>query len=184
MKTIGLIGGMSWESTALYYRLINQGVQQALGALHSARIVLYSLDFAVIAHLQKKGDWDGAAAILAQAAQALESGGADFLLLCTNTMHKVAAAIQAAVQIPLIHIADATAEELQAQSIRRVALLGTAFTPRTSWKSTPNWAIFWMALPMGWNRPVSQMAKVTANEARNWMRSMQNRATTIMNTVS
>ena len=128
MRTIGLIGGMSWESTTLYYRLINQGVQQALGGLHSARIILYSVDFAPIEQLQQEGDWAGAAALLAQAAQALQAGGADFLLLCTNTMHRVAREIQEAVQIPLIHIADATAEDLQAHSIQRVALLGTAFT--------------------------------------------------------
>lgn len=112
MKTIGLIGGMSWESTALYYNLINTGVQQARGGLHSARIILYSVDFAPIEHLQKEGDWRGAAAILTQAAQSLEAGGADFLLLCTNTMHKVAGEIRSAASIPFVHIADATAEAL------------------------------------------------------------------------
>lgn len=128
MKTLGLIGGMSWESTALYYRLINNGVQQALGGLHSARIILYSVDFAPIEQLQKKGDWSGAAAILVQAAQSLEAGGADFLLLCTNTMHKVADEIRSAVGIPFVHIAEAAAEALQARAIRSVGLLGTAFT--------------------------------------------------------
>ena len=128
MKTIGLIGGMSWESTALYYRLINNGVQQALGGLHSAQIILYSVDFAPIEKLQRGGTWGRAAAILAQAAQTLQAGGADFLLLCTNTMHKVADEISSAVDIPFVHLADATAEELQAESTQRAALLGTAFT--------------------------------------------------------
>ena len=128
MKTIGLLGGMSWESTVLYYRLINRGVQQALGGLHSAKIVLCSVDFAPLEELQRAEDWDSAAGLLAEAALSVQAGGADCLLLCTNTMHKVADAIQRAVQIPFLHIADATAETLQACSIQRVALLGTAFT--------------------------------------------------------
>jgi len=128
MKTIGLIGGMSWESTASYYRLVNEGVQQALGGLHSAQILLDSVDFAPIERMQADGDWDGAGALLAHAARALEAGGADFLLVCTNTMHKVAPAIEAAVQLPLLHIADPTAEAIKRAGYARIGLLGTRFT--------------------------------------------------------
>ena len=128
MKTIGLLGGMSWESTASYYRLINEGVKRALGGLHSARIVLYSVDFGPIEALQHAGDWAATAEILARAARRVEAGGADFLLLCTNTMHKVAPEIEAAIDIPLVHIADATAGVLRHRGIGRVGLLGTAFT--------------------------------------------------------
>jgi len=128
MKTIGLLGGMSWESTASYYRLINEGVKRALGGLHSARIVLYSVDFGPIEALQHAGDWAATAEILARAARRVEAGGADFLLLCTNTMHKVAPDIEAAIEIPLVHIADATAGVLRRRGIGRVGLLGTAFT--------------------------------------------------------
>ncbi|MGM0632177.1 MAG: aspartate/glutamate racemase family protein [Pseudomonadota bacterium] len=128
MKTIGLIGGMSWESTQTYYRLINQKVREQLGGLHSARLVLYSVDFAEIEALQHQGDWDATAKILASAAQAVESAGAEFLVLCTNTMHKVAADIEQAVPVPLLHIADATASVLQQEKITRVGLLGTRFT--------------------------------------------------------
>jgi len=128
MKTIGLIGGMSWESTSLYYREINQGVKQALGGLHSAKICLYSVDFHDIEQLQHQGKWAETAVILAQAAQAVEAGGADLFLICTNTMHKVAAEVQTAVNIPMVHIADATAKHLLADGIRKVGLLGTAFT--------------------------------------------------------
>jgi aspartate racemase len=128
MKTIGLLGGMSWESTVDYYRMINEGVKQELGGLHSAQIILHSVDFEPIEKLQHQGDWDGTAKILAQAAQSVERAGADFLLICTNTMHKVAPQVQAAVDIPLLHIADATAKELQAAGVQRVGLLGTAFT--------------------------------------------------------
>lgn len=128
MKTIGLIGGMSWESTASYYRLINEQVQQRLGGLHSARILLYSLDFAPIERMQAEGDWDGAGMVLAHAARALEAGGADFLLICANTMHKVAPAIEAAVHLPLLHIADPTAEAVTRAGYARVGLLGTRFT--------------------------------------------------------
>jgi len=128
MKTIGLIAGMSWESSQLYYRLINQGVQQRLGGLHSAQMLIYSVDFAPIEQLQHCGDWDGAAAVLVDAARRLEAGGADFFLIGTNTMHRVADAVAAAVDIPLLHIADATARVLAAQGVRRVGLLGTAFT--------------------------------------------------------
>lgn len=128
MKTIGLLGGMSWESTASYYKEINEGVKAVLGGLHSAKICLYSVDFAEIEKLQHEGRWDETAQILSQAAQSIESGGADYLLICTNTMHKVAVEIQSSISIPLIHIADATAETLVAKGITRVGLLGTKFT--------------------------------------------------------
>jgi aspartate racemase len=128
MKTLGLIGGMSWESTIPYYREINQTVKQVLGELHSAKVIIFSVDFHEIEILQRSGDWDSAGRILADAAQALERAGADMLVLCTNTMHKVAPAIEAAVDIPLFHIADPTAEEIKAHGYQRVALLGTRFT--------------------------------------------------------
>jgi aspartate racemase len=128
MKTIGLIAGMSWESSQLYYRLINQGVRRRLGGLHSAQILMYSVDFAPIEKLQHLGDWDGAAAILADAARRLEAGGADFFLIGTNTMHRVATTVAQAVEIPLLHIADATARALIEQQVYRAGLLGTAFT--------------------------------------------------------
>ncbi|WP_281649251.1 aspartate/glutamate racemase family protein [Parendozoicomonas sp. Alg238-R29] len=128
MKTIGLLGGMSWESTASYYKEINEGVKEILGGLHSAKICLYSVDFAEIEKLQHEGRWDETARILSQAAQSIESGGADFILICTNTMHKVADNIQSSISIPVIHIADATAEILVTDGIKRVGLLGTKFT--------------------------------------------------------
>jgi aspartate racemase len=128
MKTIGLIGGMSWESTSLYYSAINKEIKSALGGLHSAKICLYSVDFHEIEQLQHQGKWAETADILAKAAQAVEAGGADVFLICTNTMHKVAAEVQAAVNIPMIHIADATAKGLLAGGITKVGLLGTAFT--------------------------------------------------------
>ena len=128
MNTIGLLGGMSWESTIPYYRQINQRIKQQLGGLHSAKIILYSVDFAQIEALQRSGDWDKAGELLADAALKLQAAGADCLVLCTNTMHKVAAAIEAAVAIPLLHIADATAEAIQAAGFHKVALLGTRFT--------------------------------------------------------
>lgn len=128
MKTIGLIGGMSWESTQTYYRLINQKVRKQLGGLHSARLVLYSVDFAEIEALQHQGDWDATAEILSSAARSVESAGADFLIICTNTMHKVAPQIEEAVSIPLLHIADATANALQQDGVTSVGLLGTRFT--------------------------------------------------------
>jgi len=128
MKTVGIIGGMSWESSLLYYRLINQGVQKRLGGLHSATLLMYSVDFAPIEDLQHRGDWDAAASILIEAARSLEAGGADFFLIATNTMHLVADAVESAVNIPLLHIADATAELLLSDNLRRVGLLGTAFT--------------------------------------------------------
>ncbi|WNC67579.1 aspartate/glutamate racemase family protein [Thalassotalea nanhaiensis] len=128
MKTIGLLGGMSWESSAGYYRMINEGVKEALGGLHSAKIAMYSVDFAPIEKLQHRGDWQGTAEILIKAATNVESAGADVLLICTNTMHKVAAQVEAAINIPLLHIADATAEVLVQQNIKTVGLIGTAFT--------------------------------------------------------
>lgn len=128
MKTIGLIGGMSWESTQTYYRLINQHVKEQLGGLHSARLVLYSVDFAEIEALQHKGDWGATAEILQSAAQSVEKAGADFIVLCTNTMHKVAPQLEEAVLAPLLHIADATASALLADGIKCVGLLGTRFT--------------------------------------------------------
>lgn len=128
MKTIGLLGGMSWESSAEYYRAINEGVRAALGNLHSAVIVMYSVDFAPIEKLQHAGDWDSTGRILAQAATRIELAGADCLLLCTNTMHKVAPQIEQAIAIPLLHIADATAEVLLNQGVSTVGLLGTGFT--------------------------------------------------------
>ena len=128
MKTIGLLGGMSWESTVSYYRAINSGIKDQLGGFHSAKLALYSVDFAEIETLQSQGDWQQAGVILAQAAQAVEAAGADFFLIGTNTMHKVAAQAEAAVSIPLLHIADATAAQLKADGVERVGLLGTRFT--------------------------------------------------------
>ena len=128
MKTIGLLGGMSWESTAGYYRVINEGVKKSLGGLHSAKIVLYSVDFDPIEQLQHKGDWEGTANILSEAALRVQAAGADFLLICTNTMHKVAPNIEKAIRIPILHIADATAEVLVGKGIKTAGLLGTAFT--------------------------------------------------------
>lgn len=128
MKTIGLLGGMSWESTAGYYRIINQTVRRRLGGLHSARIAMVSVDFAPLEAQQREGDWAGAADVLAQAARGIEAAGADFFLICTNTMHKVADEVAAAVDIPLLHIADATAAELTAHGVQTVGLLGTGFT--------------------------------------------------------
>ena len=128
MKTIGLLGGMSWESTLDYYRALNEGVRDALGGLHSAQIAMVSVDFAPIERLQHAGDWQGTAEVLVDAASRVAAAGADFLLLCTNTMHRVAPEIEAAVEIPLLHIADATAEVLVDERIRTVGLLGTAFT--------------------------------------------------------
>jgi len=128
LKTIGLIGGMSWESTVPYYRQINETIKQKLGGLHSARLVLYSVDFHEVERLQHAGDWDAAGALMADAARSLQAAGADFIVLCTNTMHKVATAIEAAVRIPLFHIADPTAEEIKRAGYTKVGLLGTRFT--------------------------------------------------------
>ncbi len=128
MKTIGLLGGMSWESTVSYYQIINRIVKQRLGGLHSAKCLLYSVDFAEIEVCQAKGRWDDAAAILVEAARSLERGGADFLLICTNTMHKVAPEVAAGVSIPLLHLAEVTADALLRQGIVKAALLGTRYT--------------------------------------------------------
>jgi len=128
VKVIGLLGGMSWESTALYYRILNQQVKQRLGGLHSAELVLYSVDFQRIEQLQAAGDWQQAGEILAEAARNLERAGAQFIVLCTNTMHKVAAQISAATGIPLLHIADATGRRIQQAGVRKVGLLATRFT--------------------------------------------------------
>ena len=128
MKTIGLIGGMSWESSSEYYRIINQTVRHRLGGQHSAKSLMYSVDFHEIERLQREGRWDDAAEVMIDSAQKLQRGGADFIVLCTNTMHKLAPAIVTNVTIPLVHIADATAERIQAAGLRRIALLGTRFT--------------------------------------------------------
>ncbi len=128
MKTIGLIGGMSWESTVPYYRHINKAVKARLGGLHSAKLVLFSVDFFEIERLQQAGDWAAAGVLLAEAAQSLQAAGADVLVLCTNTMHRVAPAIEAAVRIPLLHIADTTGHAVRGAGITTVGLLGTRFT--------------------------------------------------------
>ncbi|RUW27986.1 aspartate/glutamate racemase family protein [Mesorhizobium sp. M4B.F.Ca.ET.215.01.1.1] len=128
MKTLGLIGGMSWESTAIYYRLLNEIVRERLGGLHSAKLLLWSFDFAEIAERQHAGDWQGAGVLLVEAARKLEAGGAEGLVVCTNTMHRLADDVQAAVSIPLIHIADATAVAVRDAGVRRPALLATRFT--------------------------------------------------------
>jgi aspartate racemase len=128
MKTIGIIGGMSWESTLSYYRLINQKVNAKLGGLHSAKILLNSIDFADIEPLQRQGDWQQAGHLLANAARALESAGADGVLIATNTMHKVAPAVADAITVPVLHIVDATAAAIRQRGIRKVGLLGTRFT--------------------------------------------------------
>ena len=132
MKTIGLIGGMSWESSIEYYRIINETVRDRLGGLHSARSVMVSVDFAEIETLQHQGRWDETAQILIAAAQNVERGGANFVIICTNTMHKVADEVQEHIQIPLLHIADATAERIKAQGLNKVGLLGTRFTMEES----------------------------------------------------
>ncbi|QTL38173.1 aspartate/glutamate racemase family protein [Pseudoalteromonas viridis] len=136
MKTIGLIGGMSWESTLSYYSLLNEGVKAALGGLHSAKIVLVSVDFAEVEAQQREGDWQGAAALLVRAAQSVEAAGADFVLICTNTMHKVAEEVRQAIEIPLLHIADATGQALVRDGIRKVGLLGTRFTMQEAFYRT------------------------------------------------
>lgn len=128
MKTIGLLGGMSWESTIPYYRLINEGIKQQLGGLHSASLLLHSVDFHEIEACQSRGEWDKAGDILAQAAIGLQQAGAEGIVLCTNTMHKVAEAIESRCSLPFLHIADATGRVISAQGMRRVALLGTRYT--------------------------------------------------------
>lgn len=128
MKTIGLLGGMSWESTIPYYQIINEEVKKALGGLHSAKIVLYSVEFDEIEKCQSSGDWDKSAQILGNTAKGLEAAGADFILICTNTMHKVAPQIEMMIGVPIVHIADATADKLEDAGIRKVGLLGTKYT--------------------------------------------------------
>ncbi|PST96528.1 aspartate racemase [Photobacterium iliopiscarium] len=128
MKTIGMLGGMSWESTASYYKAINEGIKAELGGLSSAKICLYSVNFEEIEKLQHQGRWNETALILTQAAKAVEAGGADFLIICTNTMHKVASEIEAEISIPILHIADATAKKLVSDGVKKVGLLGTRFT--------------------------------------------------------
>lgn len=128
MKTIGLIGGMSWESSIEYYRIINEGMRQRLGGLHSAKSVMVSVDFAEIEALQHAGDWDTATGMMVTAAQAVERGGGDFIVICTNTMHKMADEVQAQISIPVLHIADATAERIQSLGLSKIGLLGTKFT--------------------------------------------------------
>ena len=128
MKTIGLLGGMSWESTELYYRYINQGVKSKLGGLHSARIVMLSVDFQEIEELQRNGDWERAGEILGEAARCIEAAGADFLVICTNTMHKVVPQIERVVNIPIFHVADATSRRIKERGMKTVGLLGTRFT--------------------------------------------------------
>ena len=127
-RIIGLIGGLSWESSAEYYRIINEGVRARLGGLHSARCLMWSFDFAEIEALQHAGRWDEATTLMIDAARRLEQGGADFVVICTNTMHRMAGAVQAAISLPLLHIADPTAERIRAAGLHRVGLLGTAFT--------------------------------------------------------
>ncbi|MEI4270857.1 aspartate/glutamate racemase family protein [Klenkia sp. LSe6-5] len=128
MRTIGLLGGMSWESSALYYRLLNEGVRERWGGLHSARCVLLSVDFAGIEELQVRGEWEAAGELLARDAAAVQAAGADLVLLCTNTMHRVAPALEAVLDVPLLHIADVTAAAVRRVGLTRVGLLGTAFT--------------------------------------------------------
>jgi aspartate racemase len=130
MKTIGLIGGMSWESTVTYYQVINETIKKQLGGLHSAKCILYSVDFDEIEKYQVSREWDKSADVLSEAAQALERAGADYIVICTNTMHKVAPEIGRRIHIPILHIADMTAAELQKQGIKKVGLLGTKYTMR------------------------------------------------------
>ena len=128
MKTIGLIGGMSWESSLEYYRIINEQVKEKRGGLHSAKSLMYSVDFDEIEKLQHQGNWQEAIILMIDAAQRLEKGGADFVVICTNTMHKMAGDVQDNIKIPLLHIADATAEKIKAQGLKKIGLLGTKFT--------------------------------------------------------
>jgi aspartate racemase len=128
MKTIGMIGGMSWESSLEYYRIINEAVKERLGDLHSAKSLMYSVDFAEIEVLQREGRWQDATRAMIEAARAVEAGGADFLIICTNTMHKMANEVQQSIAIPLLHIADATADVIKARGLQRIGLLGTRFT--------------------------------------------------------
>lgn len=128
MKTIGLIGGMSWESSVEYYRIINEHIKEKLGGLHSAKSLMYSVDFDEIEKLQHEGNWEEATNLMIDAAKRLENGGADFVVICTNTMHKMADDVQDNIKIPLLHIADATAEKIKAKELKKIGLLGTRFT--------------------------------------------------------
>jgi len=128
MKTIGLIGGMSWESSLEYYRIINETVKEKLGGFHSAKCLMYSVDFEEVEKLQRQGKWDEATALMIDAAQRVKKGGADFVVICTNTMHKMAEEVQSSINIPLLHLADVTAERIKAQGLKKVGLLGTKFT--------------------------------------------------------
>ena len=128
MKTIGLIGGMSWESSLEYYRIINETVKEKLGGFHSAKCLMYSVDFEEVEKLQRNGKWDEATALMIDAAQRVKKGGADFVVICTNTMHKMAEEVQSSINIPLLHLADVTAERIKAQGLKKVGLLGTKFT--------------------------------------------------------
>ncbi|WP_050922726.1 aspartate/glutamate racemase family protein, partial [Vibrio harveyi] len=128
MKTIGLLGGMSWESTVIYYKAINESIRDKLGGLHSAKITMCSVDFEELEKLQRQNKWSEIATVLSNSAKLIESGGADFLLMCVNTMHKVASEVESSVSIPLVHIADATGSKLVADDIKKVGLLGTRFT--------------------------------------------------------
>jgi aspartate racemase len=137
MRTIGLLGGMSWESTAVYYRLLNEGVRDRLGGLSSARVLLHSVDFAEVAALQRADRWDDAGRLLAAAARGLEGAGADLVLIGTNTMHAVAPQVRAALGVPLLHLVDVTAAAVAAAGLGRVGLLGTAFTMAAPWYREP-----------------------------------------------
>jgi aspartate racemase len=128
MKTIGLIGGMSWESSLEYYRIINETVKEKLRGFHSAKIAMYSVDFEEVEKLQRQGNWDEATRLMIDAAQRIEKAGAEFVVICTNTMHKMAEEVQKSIDIPLLHIVDVTAEKIKGQGIRKVGLLGTRFT--------------------------------------------------------
>jgi len=128
MKTIGMVGGMSWESSSEYYRIVNETVKTKLGGLHSAKCVMYSVDFSEIEALQRQGNWDKATQLMIEAARHVEAGGADFVIICTNTMHKMAGEVQKNIGIPLLHIADATAEVVKARGLHKIGLLGTRFT--------------------------------------------------------
>jgi len=128
MKTIGLVGGMSWESSLAYYRLVNEGVKARLGGLHSAKCIMYSVDFADVEPLQHEGKWNEAAEKIIEAARHVQDGGADFIVLCTNTMHKTAGEVERHIKIPLLHIADATGRKIEAEGLNKVGLLGTRFT--------------------------------------------------------
>ena len=128
MKTIGMIGGMSWESSIEYYRIVNQAVREKLGGLHSAKSIMYSVEFAEIEELQHQNQWDKLAEIMVEAGRSLEKGGADFVIICTNTMHKLYDEVQQSIKIPMLNIADATAEKIKSDGIDRIALLGTRFT--------------------------------------------------------